>query len=64
MSESSENDIASKLVRLTLLDLPLDEPIRAAKHYLEITPEQVRAAFVKWTRPNDFAEVVLGPEPK
>jgi zinc protease len=42
-------------------DLPLDEPLRAAGHYLEATPDQVREAFVKWIRPKDFVQVIVGP---
>jgi zinc protease len=62
LSESSVAGIAETLLDLSQKDLPLDEPVRAAKRYLEITAEQVRAAFLKWVRPADFVQVTLGPE--
>jgi zinc protease len=44
--------------------LPLDEPIRAAKTYYELTADQVRAAFAKYVRPDDLVQVVRGPAPQ
>ena len=61
LSESSEDAIASALLGRAQLDLPLDEPIRAARRYLNITADEVRAAFKKWIRPSDFVQVVRGP---
>jgi zinc protease len=46
------------------LDLPLDEPIHAAHRYRELQAKDVRAAFEKWIRPQDFVQVSQGPEPK
>jgi len=45
-------------------DLPLDEPLRAAKRYLETTAEEVEIAFAGWIRPGDFVQVTLGPSPQ
>jgi zinc protease len=64
LSESSFDGIGEKLLSLALLDLPLDEPLRAVDHYLVLTPEAIRAAFAKWIRPGDLVQVSLGPEPK
>jgi zinc protease len=64
LSESGTESIASVLLDLSLEDLPLDEPIRAAKNYREATAEAVKAAFVKWIRPEGFVQVTLGPLPK
>jgi zinc protease len=64
LSESSMDGIAERLLYYSLEDLPLDEPIRAAKHYREITASQVKRAFVKWIRPEDFVQVTLGPSPE
>jgi zinc protease len=64
LSESSTERIASTLLDLSLEDLPLDEPVRAAKSYKEVTSEQMRRAFAKWIRPDDFVQVSLGPSPK
>jgi len=62
--ESSTHSIASGLLDRAAHDLPLDEPIRAAHLYMQLTAEQVRAAFAKWLRPNDLVQVVEGPDPK
>ena len=64
LSESSVDGIGQRLLALALLDLPLNEPILAAKRYADITAEQVQAAFAKWVRPQDLAQVVLGPNPQ
>jgi len=63
LSESSTYSIAERLLALSLEGLPLDEPMRAAKKYLEITARDVQAAFAKWVRPADFVQVSLGPKP-
>ncbi len=64
LSESSFDGIGEKLLYLALLDLPLDEPLRAANRYREITAEEVQAAFAKWIRPEDLARVSMGPKPE
>jgi zinc protease len=61
LSESSTRGIASGLLDRSLRDLPLDEPIQAAKRYKELTAAEVQAAFARWIKVDDFAEVVLGP---
>ena len=64
LSEASVNSIAGGLVARSITGLPLDEPIVAAHHYVELTPEQVRAAFAKWLRPDDLVQVTEGPAPQ
>ncbi len=64
LSESSMEGIARGFIRRTMLDLPLDEPVRAAARYREITAEQVREAFAKWLRVHDLIQVTQGPEPR
>ncbi len=64
LKESSTESIASLLLSFSVEDLPLDEPLRAARHYLNITAAQVRAAFAKWIRPAGFVQVIQGPLPK
>ncbi len=64
LSQSSFGGIGEKLLYLTLQDLPLDEPLRSAKRYREITSEEVQAAFAKWIRPEDLIQVSLGPRPE
>lgn len=63
LSESSVDDIAQGLLERTDLGLPLDEPIRAARRYIALTPAQIQAAFRKWLRPDDLVRVSEGPVP-
>ena len=46
------------------LDLPLDEPTIAARHYIELNAAAVQAAFQKWIRPDDLVRVSEGPNPQ
>jgi zinc protease len=64
LSESSVSSIGQKLLLLALMGLPLDEPVRAAKRYQEVTAEQVQQAFYRWLRPEDLAQVVRGSHPQ
>jgi zinc protease len=64
LSEASTESIGQRLLSLSVQDLPLDEPTRAAERYLKVTADQVRNAFAKWIRPESFVQVSLGPEPK
>ena len=64
LAESSIRGIAGGLLDRSLRDLPLDEPILAAKRYKELTAADVQAAFSRWIRLDDLAQIVLGPEPK
>ncbi|HUP02791.1 MAG TPA: insulinase family protein, partial [Bryobacteraceae bacterium] len=64
LSESSEDAVASGYLGRALMGLPLDEPIRAARRYYEISADEVRAAFEKWVHPENFVQVVRGPAPK
>ncbi|HEY9723296.1 MAG TPA: insulinase family protein, partial [Oscillatoriaceae cyanobacterium] len=64
LSESSEGGIAGGLLGRAMADLPLDEPTRAAKKYLALDAQQVRAAFDKWVDLNRFVQVTEGPNPR
>ena len=64
LSEADMAKIAAELLEYSVLEMPLDEPTRAAKRYAEITPEQVQAAYAKWLRPGDLVQITLGPNPK
>src|SRR5208337_1106950 len=64
LSESSLQRIAMGLIRRSILDLPPDEPIAAAKDYAALTAEQVQAAFAKWVRPAALVKITRGPLPK
>jgi zinc protease len=63
LSESSVDMIAEGMIARATLGLPLDEPIRAAHHYVELNPEDVRTAFAKWIRPDNLVQVTEGPTP-
>lgn len=64
LSESSEESVAGGILGRALIGLPLDEPIQAAKKYAEMSAEQVKAAFEKYLRPDDFVQIVRGPAPQ
>jgi zinc protease len=64
LSESSVSRIAGAFLTRTTLDLPLDEPTRAAHKYLSLTAEDVKTAMAKWIRVSDLVQVTQGPPPK
>jgi zinc protease len=64
LAESSEDGVANALVRRAQIGLPLNEADRAAKRFNELTADDVRAAFAKWIRPDDFVQIVRGPTPQ
>jgi zinc protease len=63
LSESSEEAVAGGLLRRAEIGLPLDEPIRAAKRYFELSADDVKAAFARQLRTGDLVQVVRGPAP-
>ncbi len=63
LSNTSTASIALGLLNLSQMDLPLDEPTRAANKYRKITAAQVKSAFSRWIRPGSFVQVTSGPEP-
>jgi zinc protease len=64
LSESSEDAVAGGFVARALLGLPLDESVRAAQKYYDLTADDVRKAFEKWIRPEALVQVVRGPAAK
>jgi zinc protease len=63
LAESSTDSIAGGMLSRSQEDLPLDEPVRAAEQYVQISSQQVQGAFSKWIRPDGFVQVTLGPNP-
>jgi len=63
LAEDSVSEIARGMLTRRDLDLPLDEPWRAAARYIALTPAEVQAAFRKWMRPGDLVRVSQGPPP-
>ena len=64
LGESSEEGVAQGLLRRAVIGLPLDEPTVAAKKYYELSADQVKAAFARQVRIDDFVQVVRGPAPQ
>jgi zinc protease len=64
LGESSEEGVAQGLLRRAVVGLPLDEPIIAAKKYFELNADQIKAAFARQLRMDDFVQVVRGPAPQ
>ena len=60
---SSVDRIAKALLTWSYHDEPLDQPMIAARHYLDLTAADVREAFEKHIRPAHFVQVVEGPKP-
>ena len=63
LSQASVDAVAGGLLHRAKLGLPLDEPRRAARRYASLSAEQVRAAFARWLRLDDLAQVTRGPAP-
>jgi zinc protease len=61
LNESSERAVAEGILYRAELGLPLDEPFRAAKRYMELNAQDVKAAFSKYIQPGHLVEVVEGP---
>jgi zinc protease len=64
LSEASVDQIAAGWISRSTIGLPLDEPNIAAQHYVELSADQVKAAYAKWLRPDDLVEVTEGPNPQ
>jgi zinc protease len=64
LGEASEQKIAGGLMSRAVIGLPLDEPTVAARHYVDLTADNVKAAFAKWVRPGDLFQVTQGPNPQ
>jgi zinc protease len=64
LSQGSVGGIAGQLLYLAGRDLPLDEPLRAARTYLSLTAADVQKAFAEWLRVADLVQVVQGPTPQ
>jgi zinc protease len=64
LSESSEDALAGGMIGRARIGLPLDEPLRAAERYFNMTADEVRTAFAKHIDPASFVQVVRGPAPQ
>jgi zinc protease len=64
LSESSEEAVASGMLGRAEIGLPLDEPLLAARKYVALTADDVKAAFARHVRADDLVQVVRGPAPQ
>jgi len=64
LAEESVDGIAGGWLSRAALDLPLDEPVRAGKIYVQLSAKDVKNAFTKWLRPDGLVQVTQGPVPK
>ncbi|MGI4830151.1 MAG: M16 family metallopeptidase [Janthinobacterium lividum] len=64
LGESSEEAVAGGMLARAQIGLPLDEPLRAAKTYIELDAATVKAAFARQVNTGNLVQVVRGPAPK
>jgi zinc protease len=64
LSNASEEALAGGLLARAGMDLPLDEPVVAARKYLQLTADDVKSAFAKHIRTDNLVQVVHGPAPQ
>ncbi len=64
LGESSEEAVAGGMLARAELGLPLDEPLVAAKKYIELNAADVKAAFARQVSTGNLVQVVRGPAPK
>ncbi len=64
LGESSEEAVAGGMLARAQIGLPLDESLRAARIYVGLTAEQVKAAFARHITTDNLVQVVRGPAPK
>lgn len=64
LSESSTSDIAMSLIYRSVMGLPMNEPLIAARRYMKMTAPEVQKAFAKWIRPGGLVEVTQGKPPR
>jgi zinc protease len=64
LGESDIGSIMGGLIDRVTHHLPLDEPTRAAKRYLQMTAPEIKAAYAKWLRPADLVQITEGPAPQ
>jgi len=64
LSESSEESVGEGMLRRAEIGLPLDEPVRAARKYVGLTAEDVKAAFARQIHTENLVQIVRGPAPQ
>jgi zinc protease len=46
------------------MGLPLDEPVEAAKKYLQLSADDVKNAFARHINTGNLVQIVRGPAPQ
>ena len=64
VSVSSVDRIAHSLLTWSYKGEPLNQPMVAAKYYLNLSAQDVQDAFKKYLKPSNLVQVVQGPAPK
>ncbi|MFZ0826324.1 MAG: pitrilysin family protein [Verrucomicrobiia bacterium] len=64
LAESSVDYIARGWLSRSMLDLPLDEPVRAGRIYLKLDAQDVQSVFARWLRSGDVVQITQGPIPQ
>ena len=64
LSASGEDAVAGELLGRAEIGLPLDEPLLAARKYVQLTADDVRKAFAKEIDTGNLVQVVRGPAPQ
>jgi zinc protease len=64
LAESSVDYLARGWLSRSMLGLPLDEPVRAARIYIKLDAKDVQTAFNRWLRTGDLVQVTQGPVPQ
>jgi zinc protease len=64
LAASNVGAVAGGYLARSLADLPLDEPVRQARIFLNMNADTIRLAFKRWIDPARFVQVVTGPAPK
>jgi zinc protease len=63
LAEASLAEIADRLLSRATVGLPLDEPTVAARRYVSLTSQEVKAVFARRLRVTDLVQVTQGPTP-
>ncbi len=64
LSASSEDALAGELLGRAVIGLPLDEPVLAARKYMQLTADDIKNAFAKEVNTGNLVQVVRGPAPQ
>jgi zinc protease len=64
LAESSVDYIAQGWLSRSMLNLPLDEPVRAGRIYIKLDAKDVQSVFAKWIRSDGLVQVTQGPAPQ